>query len=168
MPRRKAASSSTDSNATALFYNATDYRPEESAMYLMRQILTLVAQEVELLLQPAGLTNAQWIPLFKLYSGHASTAAELARACNLDGGAMTRTLDRLEAKGLCQRVRSDQDRRIVHIELTEAGRLAAQNIPAVLSAVQNAHLAGFTPEEFATLKEFLRRILANAARPSTP
>lgn len=33
----------------------------------------------------------------------------------------------------------------------------------MLSRVQNAHLAGFSVEEFELLKSLLRRILANAA-----
>ncbi len=71
-------------------------------------------------------------------------------------------MDRLETTGLCRRVRSVADRRVVNIELTEAGREAAAGIPAVLSRVQNAHLAGFSVEEFETLKSFLHRILDNA------
>lgn len=130
--------------------------------YLMRQILSTVAHEVQRQLAPTELTNAQWVPLFKIYMGQASTVAELARACQLDAGAMTRTLDRLEAKGLCRRVRSEADRRVVNIALTDAGKEAAGEIPAVLSRVQNAHLAGFSDEEFETLKSFLRRILASA------
>lgn len=35
--------------------------------------------------------------------GNTSTVAELARACMLNGGAMTRMLVRLEAKNLCRR-----------------------------------------------------------------
>ena len=94
--------------------------------------------------------------------GRANTAAELARECNLDAGATTRLLDRLEAKGLCERKRSESDRRVVHIALTEAGTRAAEGIPAVLCEVQNTHLAGFSVEEFETLKGLLRRILDNA------
>jgi DNA-binding MarR family transcriptional regulator len=71
-------------------------------------------------------------------------------------------LDRLEAKGLCQRKRSEEDRRVVHIALTEAGEAAAAEIPRVLSGVQNAHLAGFSAEEFETLKSLLQRVLANS------
>ncbi len=127
----------------------------------MRQILNGVAQQVEQELAHTEITNAQWIPLFKLYIGKASTVAELARECQLNAGAMTRTLDRLEVKDLCRRVRSDTDRRVVNITLTEAGRLAAAEIPYVLSRVQNVNLRGFTVEEFETLKSFLRRILAN-------
>lgn len=144
------------------FYSAAAYAPEESVGYLMRRVLALVAQEVEHQLETSDLTNAQWVPLFKLSMGQASTVAELARQCHLDAGAMTRLLDRLEAKGLCRRVRSLADRRVVNIELTDAGRTAAADIPVVLSRVQNAHLAGFSVEEFETLKGYLRRILGNA------
>jgi DNA-binding MarR family transcriptional regulator len=75
---------------------------------------------------------------------------------------MTRLLDRLEAKGLCRRVRSVSDRRVVNIELTDEGRVAAQQVPEILSKVQNEHLAGFSEAEWEQLKSFLRRILDNA------
>lgn len=136
--------------------------PETSVGYLIRRVMIVGAQEVERQLEPSGLTNAQWLPLFKLFLGKVSTVAELARECHMDAGAMTRLLDRLEAKGLCRRVRSMADRRVVNIVLTDAGRQAAAGIPAVLSRVQNAHLAGFSLEEFEALKGFLRRMLVNA------
>ena len=153
---------SAPSKRPTRFYQAKSYRPEESVGYLMRQILNGLAQNVEQQLAHTELTNAQWIPLYKLHSKQASTMAELARECRLDGGAMTRTLDRLEAKGLCKRVRSETDRRVVHIELTDAGNAAAADIPHLLSRVQNNSLRGFTEAEFETLKGFLRRILANS------
>jgi DNA-binding MarR family transcriptional regulator len=75
---------------------------------------------------------------------------------------MTRMLDRLEAKQLCRRVRSSQDRRVVHLELTQAGSAAAREIPAILCRIQNAHLAGFSVDEWETLKSYLGRILETA------
>ena len=150
------------------FYRAEGYAPDESMGYLMRRVLSLIAQEVERQLEPSGLTNAQWLPLLKLYMGRASTVAELARQCDLDAGSMTRLLDRLEAKDLCRRVRSCTDRRVVNLELTPAGRDAAKAIPKVLSQVQNAHLAGFSHEEWQSLKGYLRRILENAHAIQTP
>ena len=143
------------------FYKPETYQPEESAAYLMRQILNLATAEIDRALEPSGLTNAQWVPLIKLHMGHASTVAELARECNIDAGAMTRTLDRLEAKGLLARVRSSEDRRVVNLELTREGREAAKQIPAVLCTVQNAFLEGLSVAEWQQLKELLRRILAN-------
>lgn len=148
--------------AAPAFYQPANYRPEESVGYLMRRILATVSAEIEREMGPNGLTNAQWIPLFKLYVGSASTVAELARGCDLDAGAMTRLLDRLETKGLLKRVRSSEDRRVVNLELTDEGRAAAQEIPGVLCQVQNAHLRGFSHAEWQTLKSLLRRILENA------
>jgi DNA-binding MarR family transcriptional regulator len=87
--------------------------------------------------------------------------AELARECHLDAGAMTRMLDRLEAKGLCTRSRSETDRRVVNIALTPAGSQAATEIPGVLCAVLNGHLSGLSADEFATLKSLLQRVLQN-------
>ena len=150
------------SQGPATFYCAEGYKPEESIGYLMRQILAAVGQEVERQLAHTELTNAQWIPLFKLSMGKSSTAAELARECRLDAGAMTRMLDRLEAKGLLRRERSAADRRVVTISLTEGGTAAAREIPKVLSRVQNAYLAGFSEPEFETLKTLLRRVLTSA------
>ncbi len=144
------------------FYQPDGYRPDESIGYLMRRVLSAVTSGIEHELEPCDLTSAQWLPLLKLFMGQTSTVAELARGCHLDAGAMTRLLDRLEAKGLCRRLRSVEDRRVVHIELTPAGRAAATGIPAVLCRVQNAFLAGFSVEEFEVLKGLLRRMLANA------
>jgi DNA-binding MarR family transcriptional regulator len=145
------------------FYRPETYRAEESIGYLMRRILTAVAQSVEMRMsEPGSPTYPQWIPLHKLSLGQVTTVAELARECELDTGAMTRLLDRLEAKGLCRRVRSVADRRVVNIELTDEGRAAVLQVPQILSQVQNEHLAGFTREEWQQLKSYLRRILDNA------
>lgn len=143
------------------FYGPDNYFTEESIGYLMRKTVTRLAQEVERQMEPNGLTNAQWVPLLKLYLGPAGTAAELARECELDAGAMTRLLDRVEAKGLCSRQRSSEDRRVVNLGLTDEGREAARKIPVVLSRIQNACLAGFTHEEWQTLKGYLGRMLSN-------
>lgn len=148
-------------SAPTVFYRPDDYQPDESAAYLMRRILTVMTGEVDAALEPRGLTSAQWVPLLKLHFGYASTVAELARTCQLDTGAMTRLLDRLEAKGLVTRVRSSEDRRVVNLELTPEGREAAQQIPPTLCTIQNAMLQGLSMEEWQQLKDLLRRILDN-------
>ncbi len=150
------------SSGVTKFYAAKTYTPGDSVGHMMRRSLALMAQSIEHELEPTGLTNAQWLPLYKLHLGVASTVAELARECDHDAGSMTRLLDRLEAKKLCRRLRSSDDRRVVNLELTEAGRAAAQDIPAILSDVQNAYLAGFSHDEWTTLKGYLSRILDNA------
>src|SRR5919107_4019943 len=98
----------------------------------MRRVLMSITQAADKRLEPEGLTHVQWGPLFMLRSSRASTVAELARELQTDAGAMTRLLDRLEAKGLCRRERSTEDRRVVRIALTADGEKAAAQVPVVL------------------------------------
>lgn len=143
------------------FYEPVGYCADESVGWLMKRALLSVAQAADRRLEPKGITHAQWAALFMLERCRASTVAELARETQSDAGAMTRLLDRLEAKGFCRRQRSTDDRRVVRIELTPEGEVAAKEVPVVLSEVLNEHLAGFSKTEWAQLKDMLKRMIAN-------
>jgi DNA-binding MarR family transcriptional regulator len=125
----------------------------------MKRIMMSVVYQVDKRLDVHELTSAQWGPLMRLRTTGGSTVAELARWLNVDAGAMTRLLDRLEKKGLCKRVRSTEDRRVVKVELTPEGEAAIREVPAVLAEVMNAHLAGFSKTEWLALKTYLQRML---------
>lgn len=143
------------------FYRADTLRSEDGIGLLFRRVLQSLIQEVDRRLAPHELTHAQWVPLYKLFRGECATSAELARDLQLDPAAVTRALDRLAAKNLVRRERSLADRRVVMLELTPEGRRVAPLVPAALAEVFNAHLAGFSAEEFATLVELLQRMLSN-------
>jgi DNA-binding MarR family transcriptional regulator len=143
------------------FYEADNYRPDQSVGHVMKAVMASIAHQVDRRLVDHDLTHAQWVPLFKLAHGECGTVAELARTLQSDPGAMTRALDRLEAKGLVARVRSSEDRRVINLELTEAGREVAAVVPAVLAEVLNLHLAGFTQAEWNSLLDMLKRMRAN-------
>ena len=116
MARRPA----TPRRATARFYEPAGYCADESVGWLMKRALMSITQAADRASSPKGITHAQWAALFML-SARASTVAELARETQSDPGAMTRLLDRLEAKGFCRRQRSTDDRRVVRVELTPEG-----------------------------------------------
>lgn len=138
------------------------YELEQSIGYLLRRTLATMTAEVERRMEPLGLTEAQWRPLLRLYlASEGVNVAALARICILDAGAMTRMLDRLESKGLCRRVRSQEDRRVVQLELTPEGRAAAVKVPGVLLDLQEAALEGFSADEVGQLRSLLGRLLAN-------
>jgi DNA-binding MarR family transcriptional regulator len=143
------------------FYRGDNWSAEESIGYLLRTTVSTLMRAAETAMRPHGLTSVQWAPLMIISRGGNPTAASLARDLNTDTGAMTRMLDRLEAKGLLLRSRSATDRRVVELTLTEQGRELTTMIPHHLASVYNAGLAGFTQEEFVTLKQMLRRIIAN-------
>jgi DNA-binding MarR family transcriptional regulator len=141
------------------FYRPASYCAEESVGYLMKRIMMSIVYQADKRLGAHDLTSAQWGPLLRLQTTGGSTVAELARWLNVDAGAMTRLLDRLEKKGLCKRVRSTEDRRVVQVELTPEGQVAISEVPAVLADVMNAHLAGFSKTEWLALKTYLTRML---------
>lgn len=143
------------------FYRGDNWSAEESIGYLLRTTVSTLMRAAETAMRPHGLTSVQWAPLMIISRGGNPTAASLARDLNTDTGAMTRMLDRLEAKGLLQRTRSSTDRRVVELTLTDQGRELTTLIPHHLAMVYNNHLAGFTQDEFVTLKQMLRRIIAN-------
>ena len=145
--------------APADFYRPASYCAEESVGYLMKRIMMSIVYQADKRLDAHGLTSAQWGPLMRLRTCGGSTVAELARWLQVDAGAMTRLLDRLEKKGLCKRVRSTEDRRVVRVELTPEGEAAITEVPAVLAEVMNAHLAGFSKTEWQALKTYLQRML---------
>ena len=74
---------------------------------------------------------------------------------------MTRMVDRLEAKGLIGRRRCPDDRRLVNLELTEAGLAALPKLRECSVRVLNHFLRGFTQEEARHLESFLGRMLQN-------
>jgi len=129
----------------------------------MKRVAASIVQRADKLLEPHSLTSAQCTPLLRLkHVGGRSTAAELSRWLVIDASAMTRLLDRLEKKALCKRARSTEDRRVVLVELTLDGERAIAGVPQVLCDVMNAHLAGFSRDEWKTLTGYLRRMAAAA------
>lgn len=150
------------------FYSGDPWSAEESIGYLIRQAWATLTRSAEAEMRQCGLTSVQWAPLMIISRGGRPTAASLARDLNTDTGAMTRMLDRLEAKGLLTRRRSQTDRRVVELALTALGQSTAARIPHHLARVYNSHLRGFTPAEFEQFKSFLRRLTANAAGSEPP
>jgi DNA-binding MarR family transcriptional regulator len=136
---------------------------EDNAGYLIKLVYHSLTRMLDQEMAPLDLTAMQWRPLAMVFLGRADTPAELARLNDMDTGAMTRALDRLEAKGLLRRNRSQQDRRVVKIELTELGEAKARLIPANIARALNHHLRGFSTDEVTQLMHFMRRMIANGS-----
>ncbi len=71
---------------------------------------------------------------------------------------LTSIADGLERKGLLRRIRSDADRRVVHVELTEAGLEVSRSVMEFKSKFHRELLAALTEEEQAILLVLLRKV----------
>jgi DNA-binding MarR family transcriptional regulator len=130
---------------------------------LLKLVFSSLVRSIDARMLPLELTAMQWEPLILLSLGRADTVAALARECQMDCGAMTRMLDRLEAKELVKRQRSEADRRVVHLALTDKGREAAAAIPPVVREELGRHLKDFSEQETLLLISMLQRMLDNGA-----
>lgn len=144
----------------ARFYDGASYCKERSVGFAMKRCISALVRNLESRMQALDLTGMQWQPLLQVLYG-CDTVAACARESHTDAGAMTRMLDRLEAKGLLVRERSTVDRRVVNLALTSRGEHVAKQIPDVLADILNQHLEGFTREEFQTLLNLLQRFAEN-------
>jgi DNA-binding MarR family transcriptional regulator len=103
------------------------------------------------------LTFSQYMTLKKLADGTAGVT-NLARAVDLNPGAMTRLLDRLEAKGLIARVADAGDRRALNIHLTDAGLAIWQDINQCGMRVRERAMHGMSEAE----REQIMRLVTQA------
>lgn len=143
-------------------YTVENYSPDESIGYLLKRAGAQLTLSVDRRLASFDMTHAQLGIVMKLLRGDANTAADLAREFMTDTGAMTRMLDRLEEKGVVKRTRSNQDRRVVEVALTDKGRELAGHMIEVLVDALNHHLRGFSTAEVTQFKDVLRRMTANS------
>ena len=72
---------------------------------------------------------AQLNCLLALYENGPLPPSQIAKYMMVKSSTVTGVVDRLEQKGLVTRARNSPDRRMITIELTEAGKRLAQNAP---------------------------------------
>lgn len=121
------------------------------------------ALESELAARDIDLRFTQFLILKRLAMLGPMSASELARAVELDGGAMTRQLDQLEAKGFLRRTPHEQDRRALRIELTEVGNALWSQVTGCNERVLEAAQRSLGVDERKQLHDYLGRVL-NALR----
>jgi DNA-binding MarR family transcriptional regulator len=141
-------------------YDGPQYSVHNSVGYLMRRGASLLREQLEASFADAGITFVQWATLIMLRDNPSLTAADLCRDLRHDSGAFTRLVDHLEQRQLLKRVRSDEDRRTVHLLLSSSGReMIERHLPLVVDRLNHA-LSDFTPAEVATLTSLLTRMIA--------
>lgn len=150
-------------------YESASYQPRKAIGALLSRVKVemLAALDGELAadkrLAPLELSAAQFAVIASLAAGsEPKSAADLCKGISYDAGAMTRMLDRLESKGLLRRRRSADDRRLVHLELTEEGKAAYPRMREMSMAVANGFLRGFSRTEARQLESLLARMIENA------
>jgi len=107
------------------------------------------------------ITTEQWMILNRLFEEGGISQKELSERTLKDQGSLTRTLDRMEKKGLIRRQVSPHDRRSFLVYLTDQGlEVRNQIVPIAVECIEEA-VKGFTQEEVEALTTLLKRIISN-------
>jgi len=140
-------------------YTPESYTLTQSVGFLLTKARNLITAEMDTALKHLDITGPQMGVLFAMQRGQASTPFELSKMLSVDTGLMTRMLDKLEAKGLLERSRNVDDRRVVNLALTKKGAEIAAAIPGIAPEVLNPRLKKFTTAEFDELCHLLHKFI---------
>lgn len=124
-------------------------------MYLVMRAFTKGVNEA---LKPLNLYSSEWTVLNFVANHDSFPQSDIAAALEIEGAAISKTLSKMEQKGLIVRT-SSQDKREKRISLTEKGRelypLAAQAAGNHRSAV----LAGLSRDDRQQMLSFIQSML---------
>lgn len=95
----------------------------------IRKLVRAVYLDSQKMSRQFGLTGPQSVVMRLLLNNGSMSSAELSRLMYVTPSNMTGIIDRLEKKGLVERVRKEKDRRIALIVLTENGKEMSSNVP---------------------------------------
>jgi len=128
--------------------------------YWLSRLQAETHAQLERRLAEHGVTAAQWGVLIGLHQGASETVRGLAAYLSVDGGAVTRLIDRLEGKGLVERQVDRADRRSVILSLSAAGRTLIPLLAQAVDAHDAAVMAGLSRAERRQFVTVLSRLLA--------
>jgi len=104
-------------------------RKDEELLVALRRIIRAIDLRSKQLSREVGLTGPQLLVLQNIGAQPNIMVRQIAENINLSPATVTSILDRLEARGLVNRVRSTEDKRKVAISLTGSGEASLQAAP---------------------------------------
>ncbi|MGO9145182.1 MAG: MarR family winged helix-turn-helix transcriptional regulator [Desulfomonilia bacterium] len=148
---------------------ACDYRfftsnPKDCPYYLVTRVSLAATSVFKKVFAEAGLIElkpAYLGTLMSLWNEDGLKVIELGRRAGLEPSTMTGLIDRMERDGLVKRVPDPEDRRVLKIVLTDAGRAIQDTVASTVDRVMTQVLSGIDDTDVTHLKETLRKVLAN-------
>ncbi|WP_206486557.1 MarR family transcriptional regulator [Thalassotalea sp. G2M2-11] len=104
----------------------------EELLVSIRKVIRAIDLHSKQLNKLSGLTGPQLLILQEIDKTKGVTASQVAKQINLSAATVTNILDRLESRGLIERVRSSEDKRRVSLFLTQKGQTSLVDAPRLL------------------------------------
>ncbi len=133
--------------------------------FRLRLISQLMGRRFQELLAPYDLTPTHWVVLCCLWRQDDLPTTRIAQQLQQVGGTLTGVLDRMQERGLIERHRDPQDRRIWRVCLTPSGRALEADLPPLARQLLQETLRNFSDQEQQQLSTLLDRAIANFMPP---
>ncbi len=133
---------------------------EEQALSALYRAAMLFQQQLAALLKPGDLSATQYnvLRILRCAGPDGLPCGEVAnRMINRDPD-MTRLLDRMESRGLVERARQKQDRRVILVRITPAGERIAERFEDAVTALMRRQFAPLSRSELRSLAALLERL----------
>lgn len=137
--------------------------PTNSIGYLTRIAFRAFSRALELRTSPHGVSSGQWRFLRVLWREDGLTQRELSRRVGMREPTTVIALKSLERSGFVTRVKSEEDRRKVHVFLTDTARALQPVLLPAVAEVNDIALAGLTKSEIDILRKALTQVGRNLA-----
>jgi len=133
---------------------------EEQILLSLRKITRAIDLYSHKLARECKMTGPQIVCLRQLVKEETSTPSELAKSMHLSPATVTGILDRLDARGMIVRERSNKDRRRVIVALSENGRELATTAPLPLQERFASKLSTLPEENQTVISTILQQIVS--------
>jgi MarR family transcriptional regulator for hemolysin len=160
---RSKAASKTKARATPARKpkTATVKSGGQTATQRFALVSRLVSRALATRLGPKGIGYGQFPVLVSLWQEDGVTQKVLSERVRIEAPTMVRTLDRMEREGLVKRMRSETDRRRIHIRLSKKGANLERQLVPLAAEVNDTALAGITKKDRRQLDDLLARLIVN-------
>ncbi len=138
--------------------------PKDCPYYLVTRVSLAATSVFKKVFAEAGLTElkpAYIGTLMSLWNEDGLKLIELGRRAGLEPSTMTGLIDRMERDDLVKRVPDPEDRRVLKIFLTDAGRAIEDTMAREVDRVMAQVFSGIGDDDVSHLKDTLRKVLAN-------
>lgn len=132
---------------------------EEDVLRALRRITRAIDLHSRHLATTFGLTAPQLVCLRVIEQAGPMSPSQLALEVSLSQGTVTGIVDRLVARQLVSRVRNSDDRRVVTLAVTDAGRALIAAAPSPLQERFVERLGELSPEEGEIIRLTLNKIV---------
>ncbi|MCK6523621.1 MarR family winged helix-turn-helix transcriptional regulator [Myxococcota bacterium] len=141
---------------------------EDHLGFWLRRVSNQVSARFTREVEAHGVSVSDWVALRRLYPDAEVSPSALVESLGMTKGAVSKVIDRLEARGLAVRGRRGDDRRQQQVSLTAEGRALVVTLARLADENDAVFFGHLPPDAHAALMSALRGLCATHGLVAVP